>query len=331
MKEKSGTGPKLGRAESSAAKGQDKKITTSLGGTGALLKTEIVSQKANGKVQDVQAKVAEVTPSAKEQENERKAQAAAKLYWEELAAQAMEEKVWLKAAANDAVEEKNEEPKASRLAVLTNTAAASVPLNEIVDFTEGQAQETPANDINTEPEAEIIEEHSVLKPLKLKESEIEAFLTDYLQKLPALLKDSYANIPELIKRTQSSPESYWMIPTEGTTFEGLIVFYIDHTFELKRATVLHASTVDMANVSKFIGMVIEYIWANVECAEIRAELRYIQKEGDFAPYDALKDAYCKDNGFRWKTLLNDTTKGYEQRTLVLGIARPSEAIFLNPR
>jgi hypothetical protein len=73
---------------------------------------------------------------------------------------------------------------------------------------------------------------------------------------------------------------------------------------------------------------VDYIWANVNCEEIRVcLLHYAQAEGKLAPYEMLKAAY-QDLKFRWKKLVNDNQGG---RAIELGLVRPPNTLVTNPR
>ncbi len=166
-----------------------------------------------------------------------------------------------------------------------------------------------------------------LPALLWKESEAESLLSSYQLKLPQPLQETYASPHDVLRRAKNSREAYWLRPG---AFEGLAVFCLEPAFEQQKASILHISTVEPGELSGFVTALVQHIWANVNCSEIRVELRYTHGK-EYAPYEPVKAAYMKDNGFRWKTLLNESAKTGGQRVLVLGLARPSTAIFSNPR
>ncbi len=167
-----------------------------------------------------------------------------------------------------------------------------------------------------------------LVPADWKESEAEDRMLEYLARIPSQLQTTFASARDVVKRTKASSEGYWLRPAET---EGLAVFCMESGFGQRRASILHVSTVDPMRTSELVAAVVEHIWKNVNCGEIRAELRYAQQGSTYAPYEPIKLSLMKDNGFRWKTLLNESAKTGGQRVLVVGLARPASSVFANPR
>lgn len=178
-----------------------------------------------------------------------------------------------------------------------------------------------------------------LRPLKITEEEIEGFLEVYLRKISPEIKESYPMMAEILKRTHNSPEPYFMIYSSDLTknafdllkegIEGLTIFCRESNPNNKRITILHASSIGNLKVSKFIELIIEYIWKTVNCSEIRVELTYLRQGENFEPFSELKKAFCEDNKFKWKTLLNDSTKESGKRVVAFGLSKPSNLQYID--
>ena len=85
---------------------------------------------------------------------------------------------------------------------------------------------------------------------------------------------------------------------------------------------------EKSGLNDFLKELIEYIWENVNCEEIRVGISHIEQEKDkYSPYMPLKSAYQGLN-FKWKTLTNGEDG---KRILILGLSRPNTIIFNNPR
>jgi hypothetical protein len=173
-----------------------------------------------------------------------------------------------------------------------------------------------------------------LRTLGISEAEVSTFLEQYEPMVPAKILESYLVLPKLLEKSLSGYEPYWLCFNETdhvnySAIKGLVVFHTDPESKLKqRVNILHASVTAEEELNDFLKEVVEYIWSNVNCQEIRVGISNIDKVGEkLVPYEPLKEAYQKLQ-FRWKTLTNDENGN---RILVLGINRPTNKPFLNPR
>ncbi len=178
-----------------------------------------------------------------------------------------------------------------------------------------------------------------LCPLGIREGEVAAFLQEYQRHVSDKLVQSYVPCAELLEKSMTGYEPCWVClkdfsvgagksPYENV--KGLAVFHVDPTSKLRvRVNILHASVAESAGpVKEFLQKVVDYVWANVNCEEIRVGLAHIEQAGEkYVPYEPLKNAY-QELQFRWKTLTNDEEG---KRILVLGLSRPATKPFANPR
>lgn len=175
----------------------------------------------------------------------------------------------------------------------------------------------------------LVKHGEYFKPLAIKESEISNFLNKYYEKLPKNIRESYINPTELLKKINTCSEAYWLCKNDESC-ENFTVFCLEKNFEPLRTTILHASFIDLTkDMKEYIKNIVNYIWKNINCQEIRVELKYVQEKSEPAPCEKLNEAYTQ-NGFKWKNLKSDNKKT-GIRTTVLGISRPQTEIFLNPR
>lgn len=77
-----------------------------------------------------------------------------------------------------------------------------------------------------------------------------------------------------------------------------------------RAFIRHLSTINPAMMNDALSQVLKYIWKELPCEHVRAELIHIRDDetGRMAADPVVKAAYTT-NGFKWKTLSNDPTTG----------------------
>eukprot|EP00826_Nyctotherus_ovalis_P056763 TRINITY_DN7728_c0_g1_i5.p1 TRINITY_DN7728_c0_g1~~TRINITY_DN7728_c0_g1_i5.p1 ORF type:complete len:491 (-),score=73.69 TRINITY_DN7728_c0_g1_i5:394-1866(-) len=173
-----------------------------------------------------------------------------------------------------------------------------------------------------------------LKPLNISEDEIPALLEQYSSMVPSKFLESYLALTELLEKSQTGYEPCWLCYTESehvnyAAIKGLAVFYVDPEAKVKpRVQILHASVTAEEDLDMFLKDVVEYIWSKTNCQEIRVGITHIDQVGEkLVPYEPLKAAY-QSLQFRWKTLTNDENG---KRILVLGVNRPADKLFLNPR
>jgi len=175
------------------------------------------------------------------------------------------------------------------------------------------------------------DEKLVLRPLRMKESEIKGFLEHYQKKISKQLLESYSPFSELLETSFSGYEPYWLclIDKDKFSIKGLAVFHLDPESKIRsRVMILHASVTVEENLNDFLKELINFIWANVNCEEIRVGIVHIEQDNTkSAPYLPLKTAY-QNLSFKWKTLANDENG---KRVLILGLNRPITEQFLNPR
>ena len=189
----------------------------------------------------------------------------------------------------------------------------------------------------------------LVQPLKVNDVELESILTWYKTQCSAPILKSFCELAKLLEKADSGYEPSWVCfvdssyPKEGAKallsagklegIRGLAVFHLDPASQTrKRVFILHASTCTEAaeptTLRTCVAKLVDYIWANVNCEEIRVGLTHLlQEDGKRAPYELLKSAFLALN-FRWKTLINDQP---DNRILVLGATRPLTTLFANPR
>jgi len=162
-----------------------------------------------------------------------------------------------------------------------------------------------------------------LKPLELKESEAEQFLKTYIEKLPEDIQNSYSDPSSTLARVLKSLSNSWLVHGDVLKPSALAVLCIETALREPRVVILHASTLKFEDLPLFIAQLKEYIWTHIDINEIRVEIKYIYSKGKLMVNEELKEAYCKSNGFKWKTVLSDPNKDNE-RTLILGLSKPKE-------
>lgn len=221
---------------------------------------------------------------------------------------------------------------------------------EIQKNTNRHQSDTGFKNIGLISPATPISSELVLAPIRINDLEAQLLLNWYSEKIPTLYSKSYIAISKLIEKCESGYSPIWLgYVTKNMTVNisqaiqkqdfvaisnylfGLAIFYVDPNSLLRpRVMILHASVLDEKNeklIKDFISGVIDYVWRNVNCDEIRVELNHFQQEdGKLSAYAALKNIYI-ENKLKWKNIINNTA---ESRGEALGSIRPENAVFSNP-
>ena len=233
-------------------------------------------------------------------------------------------------------DDKIENGKEKQVESAIRTQRSLVVKKEDLQFDKDVASECAVmvEQIQEEPKRE-----NTVEPLGIRESQVSELLEYYQSIISPKLIQSYTPCTELLEKAQSGFEPYWLCFTssdyapesksEYSKIRGLAVFHVDPTSKLRvRVNILHASCEPESMLKEFLEKVLQYIWNNVNCDEIRVGLAHIEQAGEkYIPYDPLKNLY-QELQFRWKTLTNDELG---KRILVLGLNRPVAKVFTNPR
>ncbi len=187
-------------------------------------------------------------------------------------------------------------------------------------------------------------------PLRVNEEEAEKLLQWYKGRVSDKFTQSFCPFSALVNKSQTGYEPCWLClaaqdyPKEGVgsalkagrpldpLVKGLAVFFTDPASQTRsRVSILHVSVLDQDQDEKrlpdFVRLLVDYIWKTAGCEEVRVELAHFPQDGKLAPYEPLKLALHALK-FRWKTLVSDQQGN---RAVVLGLARPKETPFENPR
>ena len=85
-----------------------------------------------------------------------------------------------------------------------------------------------------------------------------------------------------------------------------------------RCFIRHLSTIDPDHMAQALELVVDFIWKNLPCENIRVEIYHIKDEGtgQIKADPHIKAVYAAKR-FRWKTLTNDPTTGKRAQIMQL--------------
>ena len=127
------------------------------------------------------------------------------------------------------------------------------------------------------------------------------------------------------KVTPTLPQSQAQNSKVATVPQSLAILHSDRgCLSFKRLNLVHLSVEDdnEAELESFMSKLLDYIWKNDNCEEVRCHLLHREKEdGELKEEEMMKKAFSK-TGWRWKSLTNDKYTG--SRSTVYGIRRNGE-------
>jgi len=97
---------------------------------------------------------------------------------------------------------------------------------------------------------------------------------------------------------------------------------------INRVKVLYLGARSCSDFSAILSKVLEGIFTERNCDEVRLSLKYYKKGEDRILNTELKTILTQSHGFKWKTLLNDAEAG--ERIMVYGLSKPTDHIAVPP-
>jgi hypothetical protein len=72
----------------------------------------------------------------------------------------------------------------------------------------------------------------------------------------------------------------------------------------------HLTTINASRLNDAISIVLEFIWMNLNCSNVRVEIFHLKdpESGHIKVDMEIKNAFS-NSGFKWKTLTNDRITG----------------------
>jgi hypothetical protein len=103
-------------------------------------------------------------------------------------------------------------------------------------------------------------------------------MDDYLKKIDFKQQHSSYDLSTLIMKQNCGYERHYLkISDENNKQMGMAIFNIDHTDSNEwRTFIRHVSTFDLSHLQKAVSIVVDYIWKNVYCSNIRVEIIHIK-------------------------------------------------------
>jgi hypothetical protein len=102
---------------------------------------------------------------------------------------------------------------------------------------------------------------------------------------------------------------------------------------VQRVFIRHISTIKYKQLDAAFTTVLEFIWKNIQCDNIRFELFHIKDKSGVLKADQKFKDVLQRAGFKWKNLCNDPSTG--KRSQIMQLDRPKDLskipAFENPR
>ncbi|EGR31943.1 hypothetical protein IMG5_099710, partial [Ichthyophthirius multifiliis] len=169
----------------------------------------------------------------------------------------------------------------------------------------------------------------VVRSININETNIRSFLESYLEKIHLDIKYSFLhNIDDIIKKIKEEQDvSFLKIESDGfyEDFQGLAIICLDKQqyYQVRRINILHISCIEKSFYNSIINTLVDYIWKNDTCDDIRVNLFYQQEENKLQLNKFVKNIFDQI-GFKWKQLINDTIT--TKRATIFELKRPKNIV-----
>ena len=151
-------------------------------------------------------------------------------------------------------------------------------------------------------------------------SDFEAYIKRYYQTLPDTVAKSNNDVDKILAKTEEGyePHYYKLVCAKGRE-QGLACFNYDNTnMGGHRCVITHLSTVDPENMAQALDLLVNHVWREMNCNDIRVSLFHIRDEqtGTMKADPHMKSVYTTKK-FKWKTLSNDPSTGKRAQIMQL--------------
>lgn len=177
-----------------------------------------------------------------------------------------------------------------------------------------------------------------LESMRIKVEEVPEFFSFYKTRLLPSVRASNNESEQLFADMEEGYERHYMKIVsfrDGAKYgNGMVFLNVDHTVPLQQRVIIrHISTIKAKELEKAFELVVNFIWRNIQCDNIRFELFHTKDQTGALKADPNFKACLQKAGFKWKNLRNDPTTG--KRSQIMQLDRPKDPTkvpaFENPR
>ncbi|KAL4510652.1 hypothetical protein ABPG72_004806 [Tetrahymena utriculariae] len=154
------------------------------------------------------------------------------------------------------------------------------------------------------------------------EEDLMKYTEKYLETVEKKIKESVlSSTEEISRRLKTEYECGCLEYKINGKIKGIAYYFNESSHQSRRITLMHVSAVDQNNLDQFLNQIIQYIFKNDSCDEIRFCIYHHEnEEGNMQVHKEIQTIFTS-KGFKWKQVNND--KYTHQRTTILALRRPA--------
>ncbi|EAS07478.2 hypothetical protein TTHERM_00572140 (macronuclear) [Tetrahymena thermophila SB210] len=155
------------------------------------------------------------------------------------------------------------------------------------------------------------------------EEDLMKYTEKYLETVEKKIKESVlSSTQEISRRLRTEYECGCLEYKRNGKIKGIAYYFNESSQQSRRITLMHVSAVDQKNLDQFLNQIIQYIFKNDSCDEIRFCIYHHEnEEGNMQVHKEIQTIFTS-KGFKWKQVNND--KYTHQRTTILALRRPAD-------
>ncbi|CAG9332855.1 unnamed protein product [Blepharisma stoltei] len=165
-------------------------------------------------------------------------------------------------------------------------------------------------------------ERLIIDPLS--GNNIEEQIASYSVKVPENLKEALGNPENAYTNSQSLRFPAYLWIKQNQNIKGFVILNLENQKSVqKRLMISHISAESLPIFGEILNMIVEYIWENYPCIEIRSGMiSKVNEQGKYEADKSIKEHFDK-LGFRWKQMIYTGDKTPLQ---LLGLRRPESIV-----
>ncbi|KAL4464045.1 hypothetical protein ABPG74_005982 [Tetrahymena malaccensis] len=193
----------------------------------------------------------------------------------------------------------------------------------VQDQAESNKQSQQQAHHNTDQVEEENQGEGVIGVPEYYEEDLMKYTEKYLETVEKKIKESVlSSTQEISRRLRTEYECGCLEYKRNGKIKGMAYYFNESSQQSRRITLMHVSAVDQKNLDQFLNQIIQYIFKNDSCDEIRFCIYHHEnEEGNMQVHKEIQTIFTS-KGFKWKQVNND--KYTHQRTTILALRRPAD-------
>jgi hypothetical protein len=150
-----------------------------------------------------------------------------------------------------------------------------------------------------------------VEPLIVEYEGLPKYILSFYEKLDSTIAQSNHEATKVFDITEDGYDIFYvhLVDSDGKVYGLACLNYDPTNLGGHRCYIRHFSTISASHFKTGLQALIEYIWKEILCDDIRVEIYHFKDESGTQKVDPNVKAAYTELGFRWKTLTNNPTTG----------------------